>query len=113
MSECVFCKVARRELPAEIVEEDDHAVAFRDINPQAPVHILVIPKKHIPALDKASQEDGLLLGRLLLMANRVADSHNLASDYRVVINNGSGAGQSVFHLHLHVLGGRAMHWPPG
>ena len=113
MSECVFCKVARKELPADIVEEDGRAVAFRDINPQAPVHILVIPKKHITALDKASEEDGGLLGHLLLMANRAADSQNLASDYRVVINTGSGAGQSVFHLHLHVLGGRPMRWPPG
>ncbi len=113
MSKCVFCKVVRRELSAEIVEEGDHAVAFRDINPQAPVHILVIPKKHITALDKASEEDVLLLGHLLLMANRAANSQNLASDYRVVINTGGGAGQSVFHLHLHVLGGRAMGWPPG
>ena len=113
MSNCIFCEVVSQNLSADIVEESDHAIAFRDISPQAPTHVLVIPKKHISSLDKASEQDCQLLGELLLMANRVAASQNLDSNYRIVINNGSKAGQSVFHIHLHVLGGRPMHWPPG
>lgn len=113
MPDCVFCEVVNQNLSTDIVEESDHAIAFRDISPQAPTHILVIPKKHISSLDKASKQDCQLLGELLLMANRVALSQNLDSNYRIVINNGSKAGQSVFHIHLHVLGGRPMRWPPG
>ncbi|MDA2938126.1 histidine triad nucleotide-binding protein [Acidobacteria bacterium AH-259-A15] len=113
MSECIFCKIARRELQSQIVREDDQAVAFRDANPQAPTHILVIPKRHISSLAEASEQDGELLGHLLLMICQIAQEQNLESNYRVVINNGAGAGQSVFHIHLHLLGGRTFHWPPG
>ena len=113
MSECVFCKIANREIESELVAEDERAVAFKDLSPQAPTHILIIPKTHISALSEAAREDGDLLGQLLLMARRVAEEQKLGSNYRVVINNGPQAGQSVFHLHLHLLGGRAFRWPPG
>ena len=109
----LFSKIIRREIPADIVYEDDMALAFKDINPQAPVHILVIPKKPIPRLADASPEDHSLMGHLLLTAKRVAEQAGLANGYRVVINNGAEAGQTVFHLHLHILGGRQMQWPPG
>ncbi|NES66783.1 MAG: histidine triad nucleotide-binding protein [Okeania sp. SIO2D1] len=109
----LFSKIIRREIPADIVYEDDMALAFKDINPQAPVHILVIPKKPIPKLADASPEDHSLMGHLLLTAKRVAQEAGLENGYRVVINNGAEAGQTVFHLHLHILGGRQMQWPPG
>ncbi|NEN90213.1 MAG: histidine triad nucleotide-binding protein [Okeania sp. SIO3H1] len=109
----LFSKIIRREIPADIVYEDDMALAFKDINPQAPVHILVIPKKPIPKLADASPEDHSLMGHLLLTAKRVAKEAGLENGYRVVINNGAEAGQTVFHLHLHILGGRQMQWPPG
>ena len=112
MADSVFGKIARGEAPAEIVYEDDRALAFHDISPQAPTHILVIPRKPIEKLAAADPEDAALLGHLLLVADRVAGEAGL-EDYRVVVNNGAGAGQAVFHLHLHVLGGRALHWPPG
>ncbi len=108
----VFKKILDGELPADVVYQDDWCMAFRDINPQAPVHILVIPRKEIPALRDAGEEDRELLGHLLLVANRVARQQRL-DDYRVVINCGAEAGQTVWHLHLHVLGGRPMNWPPG
>jgi len=108
----LFSKIIRREIPADIVYEDDRALAFRDINPQAPTHILIIPKHPIPKLADAQPEDSDLLGHLLLTVAKVAQQENL-SDYRVVANNGAGAGQSVFHLHLHLLGGRPLQWPPG
>ena len=113
MADCIFCKIAQGELQSDIIREDDQAVAFRDINSQAPTHILIIPKKHIPTLAEASEEEGSLLGHLLLMARQVAEDQNLTSGYRVVINNGVAAGQTVFHIHLHLLGGRAFDWPPG
>lgn len=113
MADCIFCKIAQGELQSDIIHEDDQAMAFRDINSQAPTHILIIPKKHIPTLADASEEEGNLLGHLLLMARQVAEGQNLASGYRVVINNGVGAGQTVFHIHLHLMGGRAFDWPPG
>ena len=113
MSPCVFCKIVQGELDSKIVHEDDRAVAFRDLNPQAPTHILIIPKKHIPSLAEASEEECNLLGHLLLVARQIARSQQLESGYRVVINNGVEAGQSVFHIHLHLLGGRAFNWPPG
>ncbi len=109
----IFTKIIRREIPADIVYEDDMALAFRDINPQAPVHILVIPKKPIPKLADALPEDHALMGHLLLTAKRIAEEEGLQNGYRVVINNGAEAGQTVFHLHLHILGGRQMQWPPG
>lgn len=113
MSETIFSKIIRKEVPADIIYEDDLTIAFRDINPQAPVHILVIPKKPIPQLSDAESEDHALMGHLLLTAKRVAKAIGLDNGYRLVINNGSDGGQTVHHLHLHILGGRQMKWPPG
>jgi histidine triad (HIT) family protein len=111
--ETLFSKIIRKEIPADIVYEDDLALAFRDINPQAPVHILVIPKQPIAKLADAESEDHALMGHLLLTVKRVADQLGLSNGYRVVINSGSDGGQTVDHLHLHILGGRQMKWPPG
>lgn len=113
MTDTIFGKIIRREIPADIVYEDDLALAFKDVNPQAPTHILVIPKKPIPRLSESAQEDAELMGHLLMTAKRVAEQANLSNGYRVVINNGADGGQSVNHLHLHILGDRAMKWPPG
>lgn len=111
---CLFCRIVVKEIPAEFVHQDDRAVVIRDLNPQAPTHLLVIPQEHIESLDDASQKDEALLGHLLRIAARVANTEGLAEGgYRTVINNGAGAGQSVFHLHVHVLGGRPLNWPPG
>jgi len=112
VAETVFSKILRREIPAHIVYEDELVLAFRDINPQAPVHILVIPKQPIPQLSAATEADQALLGHWLLTARRIAAEQGLEG-YRIVINNGAEGGQTVFHLHLHILGGRAMGWPPG
>ena len=109
----IFEKIIRREIPAEIVWEDEEALAFRDVNPQAPVHVLIVPKKVIPRLDDATQKDGEVLGKLLLAARDIAKKLDLSSGYRVVINNGPDAGESVPHLHVHLLGKRALAWPPG
>lgn len=109
----IFSKIIKREIPADIVYEDDLCLAFRDINPQAPIHVLVIPKQEIARLSDAKQQDQTLLGHLLLAANKVARELGVQDAFRVVVNNGAGAGQSVFHLHLHVLGGRPFRWPPG
>jgi histidine triad (HIT) family protein len=109
----IFGKIIRREIPADIVYEDDLCLAFRDVNPQAPTHVLVIPKKEIARLADAQPEDQALIGHLLLAANRIARELGVEDAYRVVVNNGAGAGQSVFHLHLHILAGRPMRWPPG
>ena len=110
----IFTKIIERELPADIVLETDTVLAFKDINPQAPVHVLVIPKKPLPRLSNAGAEDSALLGELLSAAREVAEREGIAgSGYRVVINNGDHGGQEVEHLHLHVLGGRQMKWPPG
>jgi histidine triad (HIT) family protein len=112
--DCLFCKLVAQEIPADFVHQDEQSVVIRDLNPQAPTHLLVIPKDHIESLDDASQKDEALLGHLLRVAARVANAAGLADGgYRTVINNGAGAGQSVFHLHVHVLGGRSMNWPPG
>ncbi len=113
MSDTIFAKIIRREIPADIVYEDDLALAFKDVQPQAPTHILLIPKKPIPQLDAAMPEDQELLGHLLLTAQKVAQKAGLKNGYRVVINNGMDGGQSVNHLHLHILGDRQMAWPPG
>ena len=113
MTETIFAKIIRREIPADIVYEDDKCLAFRDVNPQAPVHILVIPKQPIARLMDAVDDDESLLGHLLLTANKVAADEGIGDAFRVAINNGAGVGQSVFHLHLHVLGGRSFTWPPG
>ncbi len=112
-TETIFSKIIRREIPADIVYEDDLAIAFKDVHPQAPVHILVIPKEPIAQLGDAESKDGDLMGHLLLTVKRVAQQAGLNNGYRVVINNGADAGQSVNHLHLHILGGRQMSWPPG
>jgi histidine triad (HIT) family protein len=111
---CLFCKIIAGEIPGEFVHQDDRSVVLRDINPQAPTHLLVIPREHLESLDEASQRDESLLGHLLRVGARVAnDAGHGDSGYRTVINTGEGAGQSVFHLHVHVLGGRRMQWPPG
>lgn len=112
MADNIFGKIARGEVDAKLVYEDDRAVAFHDINPQAPTHLLVIPRKPIDRLASAEEGDAELLGHLLLVARRVAADAGL-SDFRLVVNNGPGVGQTVFHLHVHVLGGRPMGWPPG
>jgi histidine triad (HIT) family protein len=112
VTDCLFCKIAKKEMKADVVTETDRFLAFRDINPQAPTHILVIPKQHISSLNDAT--DPTSLGDLLLLARDVARQDGLPDEgYRVVINTNAGAGQTVFHLHAHVLGGRRMKWPPG
>jgi histidine triad (HIT) family protein len=113
MSDTIFGKIIRREIPATIVYEDELALAFQDVNPQAPTHFLVIPKQPIAKLEEATENDRALLGHLLLVAKKVADDAGLKNGYRVVINNGRDGGQTVFHLHLHVLGDRLLAWPPG
>jgi histidine triad (HIT) family protein len=111
---CLFCKIVRGEIPAKLVLENGHVLAFHDINPAAPTHVIVIPKEHLTSLQDATPEHAEMLSALLLAAREVAEKLGLGeSGYRLVINNGKDAGQSVFHLHLHVLGGRAMAWPPG
>ncbi|MBD1909473.1 MULTISPECIES: histidine triad nucleotide-binding protein [unclassified Leptolyngbya] len=109
----LFTRIIQREIPADIIYEDELAIAFRDINPQAPVHVLVVPKQPLPKLADAVPEDHRVLGHLLMTVKRVADQLGLEKGYRVVINNGEDGGQTVDHLHLHVLGGRSMTWPPG
>ena len=109
----IFGKVISREIPAQIVYEDDLCLAFRDINPQAPTHVLIIPKKEIPRLVDATAEDEALLGHMLIAAGKVARELGVGEAFRLVVNNGAEAGQSVFHLHMHVLGGRGFKWPPG
>lgn len=112
--DCLFCQIVKGEIPADIIYQDERCLAFRDINPQAPVHVLVIPREHLESLDDASQKEEALLGHLLRVAARVANEQGLSeSGYRTVINTGAGAGQSVFHLHVHALGGRSLNWPPG
>lgn len=111
---CLFCRVISKEIPADFLHQDDRSIVIRDINPQAPTHVLVIPLAHIESLDDAAQKDEALLGHLLRVGARVANAEGLGeTGYRTVINTGAGAGQSVFHLHVHVLGGREMNWPPG
>ena len=110
---CIFCRIARKEIPSNIVYEDANVLAFRDLSPQAPTHVLVIPKRHVASLDDLVDADALLLGAMMLTAKRVAAAEGLASGFRVVTNCGADAGQSVSHMHLHVLGGRSMAWPPG
>ena len=109
----LFEKIINREIPADIVYEDELSLAFKDINPQAPTHILIIPKKSIEKLSDANIEDQVLLGHLMLVAGEIAEQLNLDNTFRIIINNGAGAGQSVFHLHLHLMSGRPLSWPPG
>jgi histidine triad (HIT) family protein len=114
MADTIFARIAAGEIPADIVYQDDDVVAFRDVNPQAPVHVLVIPRKAIPTLNDLTPDDAALVGKLFLAAAQVAEQEGIAeSGYRTVINCNAQAGQTVFHVHLHVLGGRPMRWPPG
>jgi histidine triad (HIT) family protein len=112
-ADCLFCKIAEKKIPAKLVYEDPDIFAFQDINPQAPTHILLCPRKHFASLDEAKPEDQAVLGKLLSVAAQIARERKLTDGYRTVFNTGAGAGQTVFHLHLHLLGGRHFHWPPG
>jgi histidine triad (HIT) family protein len=112
--DCLFCRIVKREIPAQLVWENDHLIAFRDINPAAPTHALVIPKEHLSGIHEAKPQHSALLGELMLGARDVAEKLGLADGgYRLVVNQGADAGQSVHHLHVHVLGGRSLAWPPG
>jgi len=114
MSDCLFCKMVSGEIKPDTVYEDDDVLAFRDINAQAPTHVLVVPKRHIATINDLNNDDAELVGQLYLAAKRVAELDGIAEDgFRTVMNCNAGAGQSVFHIHLHVLGGRSMQWPPG
>jgi len=111
---CIFCRIIAKKIPSKIIYEDDLVTAFEDVNPQAPVHTLVVPKKHIPDIHSMTEADRDLVGHLFLTAKKIAEDMGLHSKgYRMVINNGAGAGQTVFHIHLHVLSGRHFSWPPG
>ena len=113
MSDCVFCKIAAGEIPAKLIRKNERMVAFRDLNPQAPVHILLVPRRHLASLDDTRPEDHELLGAVLLEAKSIAAEEGIAGGYRIVNNCGPSAGQSVFHIHFHLMGGRALGWPPG
>ncbi|MFA5072830.1 MAG: histidine triad nucleotide-binding protein [Nitrospirota bacterium] len=111
---CIFCKIIQKKIPSQVVYEDDVSFAFQDLHPQAPVHILIVPKKHIQDIHAVTLQDRELIGHLFFVAKTIASQKNLdAQGYRMVINNGEGAGQSVFHVHLHLLSGRHFGWPPG
>ena len=112
--DCLFCKIINKEISAKSVYEDERVFAFNDLNPQAPVHILILPKKHIPTILEASQEDNELIGHMFQAANKIAKSSGVAErGFRLVMNCNRDAGQTVFHIHLHLLAGRGLHWPPG
>lgn len=113
MSDCVFCRIIQGEAPARIVYQDDDVTAFHDLHPQAPIHILVVPNRHIVGVAQLEPEDQPLLGKLIAVARQLAEDARITEGYRLVINNGRLAGQSVFHLHIHLLGGRRLGWPPG
>ena len=113
MNDCLFCRIIRGEMPSKKVQEDEYTFAFDDINPQAPTHVLVVPKKHIRGLKEAAPEDAEWIGRCYLVAAQIARQRGVEDGYRTVLNVGPRAGQSVFHLHVHLIGGRLLHWPPG
>lgn len=114
MEDCLFCKIVNNEIPAELIFEDDRIVAFNDINPQAPIHVLIIPKEHIASLNDVPEEKGGLLGHILLRARQIAQNLGIwENGYRIVLNTARDSGQEVFHIHFHLLGGRRMTWPPG
>ena len=113
MNDCLFCRIIAGEIPAKKIYEDEHTFAFEDINPQAPTHVLVVPKRHVAGLKEASDEDAEIVGLCHLAAARIARERGIENGYRTVLNVGPGAGQSVFHLHVHLLGGRNLKWPPG
>ena len=114
MTDCIFCKIAAKNIPARIIHEDDLAIAFEDINPQAPAHTLIVPRKHIPTALDIEHTDQALIGHLFQIGAKIARDKGIAGKgFRLVMNTNADAGQTVFHVHLHLLGGRAMHWPPG
>ncbi|MBT3589757.1 MAG: histidine triad nucleotide-binding protein [Candidatus Marinimicrobia bacterium] len=114
MGDCLFCKIIKKEIPAEIVYENDNVLAFKDINPQAPTHILIIPKIHVPTLNELEESHKEMMGELLLTSSKIAKQEGIADDgYRTGFNCGEAAGQTVWHIHLHLLGGRSFNWPPG
>jgi histidine triad (HIT) family protein len=113
MNDCLFCRILRGEIPSKKVHEDEQTCAFEDIHPQGPTHVLVVPKKHIRGLKEAGPEDAEIIGRCHLVAAQIARQRGIENGYRTVVNVGPGAGQSVFHLHVHLIGGRPLHWPPG
>ncbi len=113
--DCIFCKIIKKEIPSKIVYEDEKIIGFEDINPMAPIHILIIPKEHIPMIDDVEEKHSKLIGDMILVAKNIAKKKGLSekNGYRLVFNNGKDAGQEVFHIHLHLLGGRKFGWPPG
>lgn len=114
MDDCIFCKIVAGDIPADIVYEDESVIAFRDLNPQAPTHILVIPRRHIATINDLSADDEAVVGRLFTAAREIAVREGIAdAGYRTVMNCNEAGGQAVYHIHLHLLGGRMMHWPPG
>ncbi len=113
MKDCLFCRIVRGEITSKKVFEDEQTFAFEDINPQGPTHVLVVPKRHIPGLKEATNEDAELLGRCHLIAAQIAKQRSIEDGYRTILNVGPRSGQSVFHLHVHLIGGRTLHWPPG
>ncbi len=114
MSDCLFCKIIKGQIPSKKVYEDDLVYAFHDIDPKAPVHVLIIPKKHVPGVPALAQEDDAVIGHIMRVAHQIAVDQKIAdSGYRIVVNSGEDAGQAVFHIHYHLLGGRHLNWPPG
>ena len=113
MTDCLFCRIVSGEIPSKKIYEDDFTFAFEDLNPQAPTHLLIVPKKHIRGLKEATTEEAGIVGRCHLAAAEIARLRGIENGYRTVLNVGPGAGQSVFHLHVHLIGGRQLHWPPG
>lgn len=113
MSDCLFCRIIAKEIPAKLEHESDSMIAIQDINPQAPVHLLIMPKKHIARVNDLKETDRLIMGEMIFLAKKLASEKKIEEGFRLVFNNGPKAGQSVFHIHLHLLGGRNMAWPPG
>jgi len=113
VNNCVFCRIVAGDAQANTLYQDDDVTAFRDLRPQAPVHVLIVPNRHVAGVDSVELEDTVLLGKLFLVARRLAEQEGIVNGYRLVVNNGPQAGQSVFHLHVHLLGGRILTWPPG
>ena len=113
MTDCLFCRIIQGEIPAKKVYEDEHTVAFEDIDPKAPTHVLIVPKKHIRGLNEAHEQDAELIGRLHLVAAEIGRQRGIEEGYRTVLNVGPKSGQSVFHIHVHLIGGRDLRWPPG
>lgn len=114
MADCIFCEIVNKRMKSEMIHEDEELVAFKDINPQAPVHVLIVPRNHIDSVQDINRTEAELMGKMMLVAKKIAEDNNIDNDgYRLVINNGINGGQTVAHLHMHILGGRRMTWPPG